>query len=129
MSDADAAEPPAAQSQPSAEASEPAARSAESAAERSATEQTGSPEPQHQPQAEAGRQPQDECAAGSQPSAPQAAAEQDVHGLKVWKDPMARTEAFQQLEELMQQRIAFIDGAPGLTADAEDIVKACPVQA
>ena len=39
--------------------------------------------------------------------------ERDAHGYKVWQDPIARTEAFQQLEELMQQRIAFIDGEPG----------------
>jgi 5-methyltetrahydrofolate--homocysteine methyltransferase len=32
---------------------------------------------------------------------------------KAWSDPLAKSEAFEQLEALMQERIIFIDGAMG----------------
>ena len=37
---------------------------------------------------------------------------------KAWRDPIRRSEAFQQLEELMQQRMVFIDGAMGTAIQA-----------
>ena len=36
-----------------------------------------------------------------------------VPSYKQWVDPMAKSEAFGQLEALMQERIIFIDGAMG----------------
>ena len=37
----------------------------------------------------------------------------DIPGYKTWVDPLPKSEAFAQLEELMSQRILFIDGAMG----------------
>ena len=50
--------------------------------------------------------------AGVDPVAPDADLP-PVPVYKEWKDPLAKSEAFGQLEALMQERIIFIDGAMG----------------
>ncbi|KAI3432427.1 hypothetical protein D9Q98_003981 [Chlorella vulgaris] len=50
--------------------------------------------------------------AGVDPLAPDADLP-PVPEYKQWQDPLAKSEAFAQLEELMQERIIFIDGAMG----------------
>lgn len=37
----------------------------------------------------------------------------DVPAYQPWRDPLAKSEAFGQLEAMMQERIIFIDGAMG----------------
>eukprot|EP00877_Chromochloris_zofingiensis_P009668 jgi/Chrzof1/4955/Cz15g06070.t1 len=55
----------------------------------------------------------------STPAAPKAAsanrpsAVSAIPGYKVWQDPLMKSPAFDQLEQLMQQRIIYIDGAMG----------------
>jgi 5-methyltetrahydrofolate--homocysteine methyltransferase len=49
---------------------------------------------------------------GVDPLAPEAELP-PVPQYKAWSDPLAKSEAFDQLEALMQERIIFIDGAMG----------------
>ena len=91
--------------------------------------------PERQPQTEAKpsqqspeQQAESASSSAAQPGLPEArSAQQEPEQastsgrqpqFRAWQDPIARSEAFQQLEDLMLQRIIFIDGAMGTAIQA-----------